>query len=114
VLSGLGGFTAAAIGGLSIRFHQGRRNADCAWTTTYYPRFSDAGAVKRLSILPLVDWYTASSPGQTLVGEAGVSYLVRADDMTILFDVGLNARSEHPSPLLRNMDALGVSPEEVD
>jgi 7,8-dihydropterin-6-yl-methyl-4-(beta-D-ribofuranosyl)aminobenzene 5'-phosphate synthase len=74
----------------------------------------DVGTVKRLSILPLVDWYTAPNSGKTLVGEAGVSYLIRADDTIILFDVGLNAQAEHPSPLLRNMDAMGVSLEEVD
>ena len=114
MLGGLSGLAAAAIGALSVRFHQGRCCADCAWTTTYYPKLGDVGTVKRLSILPLVDWHTAPNSGKTLVGEAGVSYLLRADDTTILFDVGLNARSEHPSPLLRNMDALGVSLEQVD
>jgi 7,8-dihydropterin-6-yl-methyl-4-(beta-D-ribofuranosyl)aminobenzene 5'-phosphate synthase len=114
MLRGLGGLAAAAIGALSVRFHLGRCCADCAWRTTYYPKFGDVGTVKHLSILPLVDWYTAPNSGKTLEGEAGVSYLVRADDTTILFDVGLNAQGEHPSPLLRNMDALGVSLEEVD
>jgi 7,8-dihydropterin-6-yl-methyl-4-(beta-D-ribofuranosyl)aminobenzene 5'-phosphate synthase len=114
VLGGLGGLTVSVIGALSVRFHLGRRCADCAWTTTYYPKLGDVGTVKRLSILPLVDWYTAPNSGKTLVGEAGVSYLIRADDTTILFDVGLNARGEHPSPLLRNMATLEVSLEEVD
>ena len=76
VLGGLGGLTAAAIGGLSVRFHLGRRCADCAWTTTYYPKLGDVGTIKRLSILPLVDWYTAPNSGKSLVGEAGVSYLI--------------------------------------
>jgi 7,8-dihydropterin-6-yl-methyl-4-(beta-D-ribofuranosyl)aminobenzene 5'-phosphate synthase len=114
VLGGLGGLAAAVIGGLSVRFHLGCRCANCAWTTTYYPRFGDVGTVKRLAILPLVDWYTIPNSGKTLLGEAGVSYLIRADDTTILFDVALNAQGEHPSPLLRNMDTLGVGLEEVD
>jgi 7,8-dihydropterin-6-yl-methyl-4-(beta-D-ribofuranosyl)aminobenzene 5'-phosphate synthase len=114
VLGGMGGLAVAAMGGLSVRFYLGRRCADCAWTTTYFPKFSDVGTVKRLSILPLVDWYTALNSGKSLVGDAGVSYLIRADDTTLLFDVGLNAQGEHPSPLLRNMDALGVGLEEVD
>jgi 7,8-dihydropterin-6-yl-methyl-4-(beta-D-ribofuranosyl)aminobenzene 5'-phosphate synthase len=114
VLGGLCGLTVAAIGGLSVRFQLGSRCADCAWKTTYYPKFGDVGAVKHLSILPLIDWYTAPNSGTSLAGEAGVSYCIRADDTTILFDVGLNARGEHPSPLLRNVHALGVSLEEVD
>jgi 7,8-dihydropterin-6-yl-methyl-4-(beta-D-ribofuranosyl)aminobenzene 5'-phosphate synthase len=114
VLGGVAGLAAAAIGGLSVRFHLGRGCADCAWTTTYYPKLGDVGTVKQLAILPLIDWYPATNSGKSLVGEAGVSYLIRAGDTTILFDVGLNAQSEHPSPLLRNMDALGVSLEEVD
>jgi len=48
------------------------------------------------------------------MGEPGVSYLVRADDTTILFDVGFNQQGEHPSPLLRNMEALGVGVAEID
>jgi 7,8-dihydropterin-6-yl-methyl-4-(beta-D-ribofuranosyl)aminobenzene 5'-phosphate synthase len=113
-LGGLGGLAAAVIAGLSVRFHLGRRCADCAWNTTYYPKLRDVGTVKHLTILPLIDWYVTPSAGATLVGEAGVSYLIRADDTTILFDVGLNARGEHPSPLLRNMDVLGVRLDELD
>ena len=52
--------------------------------------------------------------GEGLAVEPGVSYLIRADDTTILFDVGFNTRREHPSPLLRNMKALGVSLAEID
>ena len=123
---GLGGLALAAAGGLAVRFHLGRRRADRVWAAARYPKLKDMGAVKHLTILPLVDWYTARDPstgdstgsprssGQALVGELGVSYLVRADDTTILFDVGLNQRGEHPSPLLRNMQALGVTLEEVD
>jgi len=107
----LGGLAAAAAGGLVARFHLGRRRADKAWASARYPKLEDVGAVKHLTILPLIDWHTAR---EGLVGEPGVSYLVRADDTTILFDVGYNMRSEHPSPLLRNMKALGVDVAEID
>jgi len=130
----LGGLTAAAIGGLVARFHLGRRRADRVWAAARYPKLKDVGAVKHLTILPLIDWYTARDPstgsgqapstggstgsprssGQALVGEPGVSYLVRADDTTILFDVGFNQRGEHPSPLLRNMAALGIEVADID
>ena len=111
VLGGVAGLGLAAVGGLVARFHLGRRRADRVWASARYPKLKDVGTVKRLTILPLIDWYTAR---EGLIVEAGVSYLVRADDATILFDVGYNTRSEHPSPLLRNMAALGVDVADVD
>jgi 7,8-dihydropterin-6-yl-methyl-4-(beta-D-ribofuranosyl)aminobenzene 5'-phosphate synthase len=116
---GLGVLVLVAVGGLVVRFHLGRRRADRVWAAARYPKLKDIGAVKRLIILPLIDRHTApddplTSSGQALAGEPGVSYLVRADDTTILFDVGLNSRGEHPSPLLRNMQALGVDLKSID
>jgi len=108
---GLGGLAAGAAGGLAARFQLGRRRADEMWAAARYSKLEDVGAVKHLTILPLIDWYTAR---EGLTGEPGVSYLVRADDTTILFDVGFNQRDEHPSPLLRNMQALGVDVAEID
>ena len=69
-------------------------------------KLSPIGSVKELSILPLIDFY-ASQPG--LKTEPGVSSLVQADDATILVDVGWNTKKTHPSPLLDNMNQLGVS-----
>src|SRR5512138_3278676 len=97
VVLGALGFVVA---GLIIRFYVGRRYVDQIWTPSRYSPLKDMGMVKRLTILPLIDMKPARSD---LVGEAGVSYLVRADNTTILFDVGLNLRGEHPSPLLSNM-----------
>jgi 7,8-dihydropterin-6-yl-methyl-4-(beta-D-ribofuranosyl)aminobenzene 5'-phosphate synthase len=111
IAMGLGGLVLAAAGGLAVRFHLGRRRADRVWASARYSKLKDVGTVKRLTILPLIDWYTAHDP---LIGEPGVSYLVRADDTTILFDVGYNTRGEHPSPLLRNMAALGVEVTDID
>jgi 7,8-dihydropterin-6-yl-methyl-4-(beta-D-ribofuranosyl)aminobenzene 5'-phosphate synthase len=108
---GFGGLVLAAAGGLAARFILGRRRADRVWASAHYPKLGDMGTVKRLTILPLIDWYTAR---EGLIGEPGVSYLVRADDTTILFDVGYNERGEHPSPLLRNMAALGIEVTDVD
>ena len=111
VLGGVAGLGLTAIGGLVARFHLGRRRADRAWAAARYPKLKDVGTVKRLAILPLIDWYTARGG---LIGEPGVSYLVRADATTILFDVGFNMRGEHPSPLLRNMAALDVDVADID
>jgi 7,8-dihydropterin-6-yl-methyl-4-(beta-D-ribofuranosyl)aminobenzene 5'-phosphate synthase len=73
--------------------------------------FENFGLVKTLSITPLID-YVAAEPG--LKTEAGVSYLIRAGDTVILMDVGLNQNSAHPSPLLQNMEKLGVKINDVD
>ncbi len=69
------------------------------------------GYTERFEMIPLIDWFTKDS---TLIGEAGVSYLIRTDEATILFDIGLNSQNTHPSPLLINMKQLGVSLDEID
>ena len=86
-------------------FKANQRKADADWISNRPQPLGDIGTVEHLSILPLIDWYTERDD---LVGEAGVSYLVQADDKRILFDVGANWKKEDPSPLLRNMRALGV------
>ncbi len=69
------------------------------------------GYTERFEMLPLIDWFTKD---ESLIGEAGVSYLIRTDEATILFDVGLNSNNSDPSPLLNNMERLGVSLDEID
>jgi 7,8-dihydropterin-6-yl-methyl-4-(beta-D-ribofuranosyl)aminobenzene 5'-phosphate synthase len=96
---------------LVVRFYFGRKRADRLWAQTIYPKLTDIGTVERLSLLPLVDGKTAR---ENLSGEPGVSYLIRAGDTTILFDVGFNQRGEHPSPLLRNVEALNIDLQEID
>jgi 7,8-dihydropterin-6-yl-methyl-4-(beta-D-ribofuranosyl)aminobenzene 5'-phosphate synthase len=110
MLGGLGLLAAARIGWWMVRFYVGRRRADRVWDADQYPKLQDMGAVQRLVIVPLIDRHTARDE---LAGEPGVSYLIRADDTNILFDVGYNQKGEHPSPLLRNMRTLGVTPAEI-
>lgn len=111
LLGALALLLAAVVAAMFARFHFGRRRADRVWAAARYSKLQDVGAVERLSILPLIDRKTARDD---LAGESGVAYLVRAGDTTILFDVGLNRHGEHPSPLLRNMEALSVTLEEID
>jgi len=93
-------------------FHgQGIREAERIYRESAPPPVDDFGATRALRILPLVDWHV-SRPG--LLREAGVSYLIRTDHATILFDVGANDREENPSPLEHNLRALGISLDEVD
>ena len=120
-----------------------RAEADADWERSRPSRLKDLGTAETLSILPLVDFYSADDRGDgnravrepdasggsrradaagslgpdssdRLSTESGVSYLVTVDGRKILFDVGYNARGEHPSPLLRNMTALGLSPADLD
>ena len=107
----LAGVTVAGGGTASARFVQGSQRVEEVWATTTVAKLEKIGTVKRLVILPLVEWYTGRDD---LVGEPGLSYLVRADDTTILFDVGFNLQQQHPSPLLRNAAALGVDLQNID
>ena len=94
-----------------MELKKGKQMAEARLSAMKITRIASPGAVKSLSILPLVDYY-ASRPD--LKTEPGVSYLVTADDTQILMDVGFNKKKEHPSPLLHNMKALGVSVSDLD
>ncbi|WP_430814923.1 MBL fold metallo-hydrolase [Carboxylicivirga sp. RSCT41] len=71
----------------------------------------DIGETETFELIPLIDWFTDSD---SLQGENGVSYLIKTDEATILFDMGLNPMAMHPSPLLHNMKKLGVSMDSID
>jgi 7,8-dihydropterin-6-yl-methyl-4-(beta-D-ribofuranosyl)aminobenzene 5'-phosphate synthase len=107
-----GGAAVASVTAASaLKFERDRREADRRWQEAAALRFAQPGSVGRLSVLPLIDYFTAE---ERLVGEPGVSFLVRADDLTVLFDVGMNQAKSSPSALVRNMQALGVSRDEID
>jgi 7,8-dihydropterin-6-yl-methyl-4-(beta-D-ribofuranosyl)aminobenzene 5'-phosphate synthase len=69
------------------------------------------GETHSLEVLPLYD--KASASGDLLPGH-GVSYLIRTDGATILFDLGNNLSAASPSPLEQNMARLGVTLDEID
>jgi metal-dependent hydrolase (beta-lactamase superfamily II) len=105
---------AAVPGALALgeaRFALGKWAADRAFREARVQKLRDVGATRSLSILPLVDWFPASPD---LRGEPGVSYLVQTDENRILLDVGLNLERSDPSPLLHNMQKLGVSLDDID
>lgn len=93
------------------QLNQGKIKVATELKQLHYKKLSPLGAVKNLSVLPLLDFFSDKAGLNT---EAGVSYLIKADDITILMDVGLNENRLHPSPLLQNMHALGVSPSRLD
>ena len=92
-------------------FLRQQREAERRWLAAKPMPIAQLDSVERLTILPLVEQLSAVQGAAT---EPGVSYLVRAGDETVLFDVGFNMKNEHPSPLLRNMRLLGVSPDDLD
>ncbi|HOZ84696.1 MAG TPA: MBL fold metallo-hydrolase [Niabella sp.] len=69
------------------------------------------GTVESVSITPLIDWHAVSDSFKT---EAGVSYLIKTDKHTILFDLGYNPEQIEPSPLQQNMAKLGITLVEID
>jgi 7,8-dihydropterin-6-yl-methyl-4-(beta-D-ribofuranosyl)aminobenzene 5'-phosphate synthase len=67
--------------------------------------------VDELSILPVVERLVPSEP---LVGEPGVSYLLRAGQTTFLFDSGLNRRGQASSALAQNASTLKINLQRLD
>ena len=94
-----------------IRLKTGNARVAKELAQTRYTPLADIGAVDSVSILPLVDFYTDNPRLKT---EAGVAYLVKAGETTLLMDVGFNKKKAHPSPLLHNMKALDIKPGSID
>lgn len=93
------------------KFIEAKQKAEQHWERFKYQKIKNIGTTKTLEILPLIDWHSLRDD---LKVELGVSYLIKTDEKTILFDVGLNSEKSDPSPLLINMDVLGISIEDVD
>lgn len=93
------------------QFEKGIARADKEWAEDQPNKVSNFGSTRTLSILPLVNWKTRDD---RFKGEAGVSYLIKTDHQILLFDVGLNAKNESPSPLQYNMSQLGIKIEDID
>ena len=88
-------------------------NADANQAQQLQPGFkvSDFGATKTLEIIPLVNWHAQDNRFRT---EAGVSYLIKTDNNTVLFDTGWNEQDQEPSPLRHNMGVLGIQEASID
>ena len=93
------------------KFKEGKIRADKEYRKADIDKIKRLGSTNNLEILPLIDWHTED---QDMKVETGVSYIVKTDDTTILFDTGLNEHDEDPSPLLQNMEKRGISVEDID
>jgi 7,8-dihydropterin-6-yl-methyl-4-(beta-D-ribofuranosyl)aminobenzene 5'-phosphate synthase len=109
--------TATAAGGvfglaaLVGRYAAGTARADRSWSAPVEAGLRDLGEVDEVSILPLVERLVPEGVG--LHGEPGVSYLVSAGGMRVLFDSGLSG-GKPESALAHNARVLGVSLADVD
>ncbi len=90
---------------------EGVSRAASIFKNTAIARLDDVGTTRHLSILPLID---AHSDDPRLATEVGLSYLIDTESNRILFDVAQNSGDESPSPLQRNMAALGIDLASID
>lgn len=102
---------ALFVGGMELKRAKVASDIEEAWRTDRVTKVTNLGSTESLEILPLINWYARSGEFAT---EPGVSYLVRTDSHTILFDAGFNPNGLRPSPLESNMAKLGISASEID
>lgn len=96
---------------MSLKMKIGNRKALKVLASLNIRKILNMGYVDSVSILPLIDYFAVDDGYRT---EEGVSYLIKAGNTTILYDLGFNKVGEHPSPLLLNMERAGVSLKEID
>jgi glyoxylase-like metal-dependent hydrolase (beta-lactamase superfamily II) len=101
----------AGLAALAGRYAAGLARADRSWPGQIEARLSDLGEVDEVSILPLVERLTPDGSG--LTGEPGVSYLIRAGGMRVLFDSGLSG-GKAESALVHNAQMLGAPLGDLD
>lgn len=101
---------ASLAAALSGRYVAGREGASRQVVAGLDKKLMNLGAVDSLTILPVVERLTRDP---FLRGEPGVSYLVKADDLTLLFDCGLGLGRDETT-FEANARTLGVSTEALD
>jgi 7,8-dihydropterin-6-yl-methyl-4-(beta-D-ribofuranosyl)aminobenzene 5'-phosphate synthase len=102
---------AAGLAALAGRYAAGAARADRSWPAQIQARMTDLGEVDEVSVLPLVERLVPDGSG--LAGEPGVSYLIRAGTMRVLFDSGLSG-GRPQSALARNAAVLGAGLGDLD
>ena len=85
--------------------------AERKWQATHVEVLKDFGSTSRLEILPLYE--EAGDQNIYQIGH-GLSYLIKTDSAIILMDVGNNPAETDVMPLSLNMQALGVSWDQID
>jgi 7,8-dihydropterin-6-yl-methyl-4-(beta-D-ribofuranosyl)aminobenzene 5'-phosphate synthase len=111
VAAGVAAGGVMGLAALAGRYAAGVTRASRAWPVQVETGLRDLGEVTEVSILPVVERLVPEGSG--LAGEPGVSYLVRAGGMRVLFDSGLSG-GRPESVLARNARQLGVPLGDVD
>jgi len=96
---------------MSFKMVKGRRAAERELSLMKLNKITGLGSVDSLTVIPIIDYYGADDGYATA---EGVAYVIKAGGTTILFDLGLNKKKEHPSPLLKNLQRAGISLDEID
>lgn len=95
--------------GLVARFYIGQAKA-ARFNGTMAQNHLELKPVDNLEVVPVVDFL---SEGEGYKTEAGNALLVRTDEDNILFDVGYNKNKETKSPLLCNLEKMGIGLDEI-
>lgn len=95
----------------SIRQAWAAAQADRKWQATRVQKLEKVGSTDRLEILPLYEEAGDSTRYRT---GHGLSYLIKTNTASILMDIGNNPTEADELPLFANMDALGVSWDQID
>jgi 7,8-dihydropterin-6-yl-methyl-4-(beta-D-ribofuranosyl)aminobenzene 5'-phosphate synthase len=87
--------------------------ADSLWTCQQeaLKKVKNPGSTKRLDIIPIVEAFSGNDSMKT---ENAVSYLIKTDNATILFDLGANWEHNDPAPISFNMKFLDIKFEDID
>ena len=101
----------AGLAALAGRYAAGRARAGRSWPARVEARLSDLGEVGEVPIVPLGERLTPGGSG--LAGEPGVSDLIRAGGMRVLFGSGLSG-GKAESALVRNAQMLGAPLGDLD
>lgn len=109
-LIGIAGF--AALTALFFAIRQGIANAQIEREWKVVPASApDLKTTTQLEILPL---YENDRADESFDFGHGVSYLIRTDSATVLMDLGFNPTESAQPPSLQNMQALGITNDEID
>jgi 7,8-dihydropterin-6-yl-methyl-4-(beta-D-ribofuranosyl)aminobenzene 5'-phosphate synthase len=105
--------TAVLAAALFIAVRQARAaaQAERKWRDTQVDAIGEFGSTSRLEILPLYE--EAGDESLYAIGH-GLSYLIKTDAVSILMDIGNNPGEADRAPILANMQALGVTWDQVD
>ena len=87
--------------------------SDSLWTCQQrsLKKVKNLGSTRHLEIVPIVDAFSNNNSMKT---ENAVSYLIKTDKATILFDLGANWEHTNPAPISFNMNYLGIKPGDID